>query len=365
MMEEWLLIPTSERTFFSPQDYAEIEVVLDEEGRRQPAGLDDRRSDLPAAEGDSSPAGDSDPRASVIDSFIAPFVELAMFDGNVLVDVGGEIRYERSFGFANYEHGVKNAEDTKFRIASVSKTLTDAAFAVLIQREVLTLETPLAEYLPEFPSAESITISHLLEPHVRDRPHQRSALGRRSDLLLARRVDRAAGLPAARLRARFGSELQQRRLCGRGQGAGDRWRRILCGSHARPRVRAARHERYRAHRRRARADHRHVDRVRARQPGPASTVTRGSTPWRHGPVAAPCTRRRVTCCASRGACFVRVSSRRRWCESVLGADDGTFLAQGRSPGFVAKLLYDPTRDVDRREPGEQLRRSRGLGGHHR
>jgi len=31
-MNEWLLIPTSETTFFSPQDYAEIEVVFDESG---------------------------------------------------------------------------------------------------------------------------------------------------------------------------------------------------------------------------------------------------------------------------------------------------------------------------------------------
>jgi hypothetical protein len=38
MMEEWLLVPTSERTFFSPQDYAEIEVVIDDDG--QPVRLD-------------------------------------------------------------------------------------------------------------------------------------------------------------------------------------------------------------------------------------------------------------------------------------------------------------------------------------
>ena len=31
-MEEWLLIPTSETTLFSPQDYAEIEVGFDEDG---------------------------------------------------------------------------------------------------------------------------------------------------------------------------------------------------------------------------------------------------------------------------------------------------------------------------------------------
>ena len=32
-MREWLLMPTSETTFFSPQDYAEIEVVLDDNGK--------------------------------------------------------------------------------------------------------------------------------------------------------------------------------------------------------------------------------------------------------------------------------------------------------------------------------------------
>lgn len=33
LMDEWLLIPTGERTLFSPQDYAEITVVLGEDGR--------------------------------------------------------------------------------------------------------------------------------------------------------------------------------------------------------------------------------------------------------------------------------------------------------------------------------------------
>ena len=31
-LSDWLLIPISTTTFFSPQDYAEIEVVLDENG---------------------------------------------------------------------------------------------------------------------------------------------------------------------------------------------------------------------------------------------------------------------------------------------------------------------------------------------
>ena len=39
--------------------------------------------------------------------------------------------------------------------------------------------------------------------------------------------------------------------------------------------------------------------------------------------------------------FVRPELRR----SVLGDDDAYFLSQGRSPGFVAKLLYDPELDL--------------------
>ncbi|MEM7049113.1 MAG: serine hydrolase [Acidobacteriota bacterium] len=43
MMDEWLLIPTAERTLFSPQDYAEIEVVVDDQ--EQPIRLDWRIGD--------------------------------------------------------------------------------------------------------------------------------------------------------------------------------------------------------------------------------------------------------------------------------------------------------------------------------
>ena len=170
MMEEWLLIPTSERTLFSPQDYAEIEVVISEDG--EVARLDWKIGEqtYPLPKVDSPHGAVADAYAEAVDAFVAPFVDLAMFDGTVLVDVGGEIRYERSHGFANYEHGVRHAAETKFRIASVSKALTDAAFAVLIQQGALSLETPLAEYLPEFPSADSITIGQLLN-HTSGIPH--------------------------------------------------------------------------------------------------------------------------------------------------------------------------------------------------
>ncbi len=71
-------------------------------------------------------------REQAIDAFVGQFVDLAMFDGTVLIDVGGNVVYENSFGYAHVELGVRHDEQTRFRIASVSKALTDASVAVMI-----------------------------------------------------------------------------------------------------------------------------------------------------------------------------------------------------------------------------------------
>lgn len=92
-------------------------------------------------------------RAERIDAFVESFTELAMFDGTVLVDIAGEIVYRRSFGYANYELNVRHDADTRFRIASVSKGLTDAAVAKMIDWDLQSPDTPISENLLEFPSA--------------------------------------------------------------------------------------------------------------------------------------------------------------------------------------------------------------------
>lgn len=49
-----------------------------------------------------------------------------MFDGSVLVDIGGDTVYDRSFGFAHAEFRVRHNDDTRFHLPSVLKALTDA-----------------------------------------------------------------------------------------------------------------------------------------------------------------------------------------------------------------------------------------------
>ena len=109
------------------------------------------------------PAGALAPeRATQIDAMLSGFEQLAMFNGIVIVDLAGERVFERAYGLADYETKVPITADTRFRIASLSKNMTDAAVAVLVQRGELDLTGTLDRYLPEFPGAAGITLQHLL-----------------------------------------------------------------------------------------------------------------------------------------------------------------------------------------------------------
>ncbi len=344
LMNEWLLIPTSETTLFSPQDYAEIEVVLDEAGEvsRLDWTIGDQTYPLPRVGGTDS-AGTS-PSGAAVDAFVAPFVDLAMFDGTVAVDVGGEILYEKSFGLAQYEHGVRHASDTRFRIASISKTLTDAAFGVLIQRGVLTLETPLARYLPAFPSAESITIGQLLShrsgiPHINRQPWGDGSTSFSLDELLERLADLPLDFEPGtdRSYSNGGYAVAAKVLEVAGGAAFDEVMRDLVFEPL------------------GMNDTGHI--ADARRPIPAM-----ATGYEPGARIGERRRSRFYAVETRpggGSFYSTVGDLLRFArgvfrdgfiepplvKSVLGGGDGPFLSQGRSPGFVAKLLHDPERDV--------------------
>jgi len=151
-----------------------------------------------AEQPEESPLQDALPaaQASAIDGFVGQFTELGMFDGAVLVDIGGTVVYRKTFGYANYELGVRHTPQHRFRIASVSKAVTDTAMARLIEKGVLQLDTSIAEYLPDFPSADLITIRQLLE-HTSGIAHtNRLEWGDGSiSLSTAEIVDRLAQLP--------------------------------------------------------------------------------------------------------------------------------------------------------------------------
>ncbi|KAA0546352.1 serine hydrolase [Bacillus sp. BGMRC 2118] len=90
--------------------------------------------------------------------------ESIQFSGTVLVKKQESIIYESSYGYANRSEQIKNQPDTRFGIASGCKAFTAVAIGQLVERGLLTFDTPLTECLDiEFPHFDKgITIHHLL-----------------------------------------------------------------------------------------------------------------------------------------------------------------------------------------------------------
>lgn len=61
-----------------------------------------------------------------------------------------KIIYSGNFGFADREKSKKMSDNTIFRLFSMTKPITAAAVMILAQREKLSLEDRVSEYLPEF-----------------------------------------------------------------------------------------------------------------------------------------------------------------------------------------------------------------------
>lgn len=87
------------------------------------------------------------------------------FSGTVLVAKGNRILEKRAYGYANMEFKVKNRINTKFNIASITKTFTATAVLQLVEQGKIDLHTPIGVYLENYPNEEvkkKVTISQLL-----------------------------------------------------------------------------------------------------------------------------------------------------------------------------------------------------------
>ena len=80
----------------------------------------------------------------------------------VLVSRDGKVLFEKGYGYANLEHGVRITLETKFRIASITKQFTAAAILRLQEQGKLSVRDPLSKYFPDFPKGKQVTLHHLL-----------------------------------------------------------------------------------------------------------------------------------------------------------------------------------------------------------
>ncbi|MGC3947611.1 MAG: serine hydrolase domain-containing protein [Chryseolinea sp.] len=128
------------------------------------------------------------PHSELWDEYMQRYVANGDFSGNILIVKDETVLFKKSYGKASFELNVPIQNDTRFRIASVSKTFTAAAIVMLNNKGQLSYSDMLSKFVPGFPSGDSISIAHLLlhQSGISDIDYDRYALDRlSSDELLA------------------------------------------------------------------------------------------------------------------------------------------------------------------------------------
>lgn len=96
--------------------------------------------------------------------FIDEYAKKQDFHGTVLVQHKGVVKYHHSYGLANRAFGVQNHNDTKYKIASMTKLFTSTLILKLRDEGKIDLDSTIKRYLPKYAgeAADKVTIRQLL-----------------------------------------------------------------------------------------------------------------------------------------------------------------------------------------------------------
>ncbi|MCB0517590.1 MAG: beta-lactamase family protein [Lewinellaceae bacterium] len=97
-----------------------------------------------------------------LDNYLKAYLTNRYFSGAVLVAQKGKILLRKGYGMANDEQGIPVLPETKFRIASLTKSFTAMAVMQLEEAGKLSLEDKLQQYLPTYPRGGDITLFQIL-----------------------------------------------------------------------------------------------------------------------------------------------------------------------------------------------------------
>lgn len=97
-----------------------------------------------------------------IDDYFKGLEEKHEFSGSVLISKGDNIIINQGYGMANYDLEVHNTSETKFCLASISKSITVMAIMLLVEQEKFKIDDTLDKFIPDYPNGEKITIYHLI-----------------------------------------------------------------------------------------------------------------------------------------------------------------------------------------------------------
>ncbi len=97
-----------------------------------------------------------------VDEYLSPYLEMGNFSGSILIARGDEILFSKGYGYSNIEQQIPNSPDTRFQIGSLGKQFVAAAIMQLQERGLLSVNNPVASFLPDYRYGNEVTIHHLL-----------------------------------------------------------------------------------------------------------------------------------------------------------------------------------------------------------
>ena len=103
--------------------------------------------------------------------FVAPLNQDVLLSGNLIIATTDDLLFAASYGMSNYELYVPVTFDTRFCVASLSKSMTGLAVAVLIDRGKLDLQSPVSTWIDSFPRGDEVTLEMLMR-HTAGVPHR-------------------------------------------------------------------------------------------------------------------------------------------------------------------------------------------------
>ena len=93
----------------------------------------------------------ADEKSARLDSLFRRKFKLERFNGNVLIAQQGIVLYRNSCGYAQVEKKDTLCSDSKFQLASLSKTFTAVAILKLYEAGKLSLDDSIQKFIPNFP----------------------------------------------------------------------------------------------------------------------------------------------------------------------------------------------------------------------
>ncbi|RKY89784.1 hypothetical protein DRQ09_00795 [candidate division KSB1 bacterium] len=85
-----------------------------------------------------------------VDEYIKAYLDGGNFSGSILIAREGKILICKGYGMANYELNVPNTPETRFHLASISKSFTATAIMILQERGLLNVNDKLIKFISDY-----------------------------------------------------------------------------------------------------------------------------------------------------------------------------------------------------------------------